>query len=39
VGLHIFDTVALEKNISGSQRKIVIDKVQDGGLAGTIGTY
>jgi hypothetical protein len=33
VGLHTLDAVALEKNISGGQRKILINKVQDGGLA------
>jgi len=37
VGLHSLNTVALEKNISGSQRIIVIDKVKDGGLARAVG--
>ena len=37
VGLHAFDALALEKNISGGKGEVLIDEVEDGGLTGAIG--
>jgi hypothetical protein len=37
VGLHPFDAFSFEKDVAGSQRKVVVDKVEDGGFARTVG--
>jgi hypothetical protein len=37
VGLHALEVLALEENVSGGQRKVLIDQVEDGGFARAIG--
>lgn len=37
VGLHALEALALEENVSGSQRKVLIYQVKDGGFARAIG--